>query len=762
MRFKLFRRRHFGKVFARVAGVVLSCVAVLSVAFFFTSRSIFVRVRDEDDATLLRQIASNIAAIDGAARANLSALFFNEHVSLLKYMRSEDTFTTLVHIARLRRGVMADVNSIEDVVLYNGAQDALVSLFREPFVEDAQLRAVVAETDIAPHAEPWFRIAPSGEGVMTYSLFEGMSRAGGTSTAIFLNIYADALLDCVRELGIDSATGLRQILLLDVRESLIYSGEQAHSDLGMWAAALSQAEGSQEAVYEGERYRVIRQRAGDSGIAVVMVRSVSFIDRPIRALATSTLSIVLLASLFTIIASVGTSRSIYRPLEELLKRLPSDKASAAARDEFAFVRHVIEGLEERVEEGDMHAVAYRDMARERFLFKLLNEPMTGEEIGALAALPEYRLCVDMAQPMQVCMLRVKAGAAGLSRLDAGPELGLALMNVLPGVLGGRCPYEAVITGDRLELLLGKPAQVALADFPAFAASAVQEAAAFIQATFEADVRCGVSETIADASGIFAAAEEAGQNLDYAMLYPDEAVITPEVTRVNRQAASGAIAPEALQALAERLRAGSAQASLEALDDICRAIQQQAWDDALLSIVRLTDRVGAVLRELGVPQKRGAANLKGDLHSLHQALAGDILHALGETGEQALQTTLAQAMEAYIREHHGDPGLALSDVAAHFKLSPRYASHVLKAHTQVSVKAYLNRFRLERAATLLTQTEMTVQNITEHVGMENATYFFSLFKKEYGMTPREYALRMRLQDDASGLAEGDRQGNTKHM
>ncbi|WP_242871169.1 helix-turn-helix domain-containing protein [Pseudobutyrivibrio sp. YE44] len=42
-----------------------------------------------------------------------------------------------------------------------------------------------------------------------------------------------------------------------------------------------------------------------------------------------------------------------------------------------------------------------------------------------------------------------------------------------------------------------------------------------------------------------------------------------------------------------------------------------------------------------------------------------------------------------------------------------------------------------AAYLLTNTELPVTDISADVGYNNFSYFYKIFKKEFGMTPKEY-------------------------
>jgi len=50
--------------------------------------------------------------------------------------------------------------------------------------------------------------------------------------------------------------------------------------------------------------------------------------------------------------------------------------------------------------------------------------------------------------------------------------------------------------------------------------------------------------------------------------------------------------------------------------------------------------------------------------------------------------------------------------------------------------YLNRYRLHIAKDLLTDTMRPVTDIAETVGFESISYFDRMFKRAFGMTPKE--------------------------
>ena len=82
-------------------------------------------------------------------------------------------------------------------------------------------------------------------------------------------------------------------------------------------------------------------------------------------------------------------------------------------------------------------------------------------------------------------------------------------------------------------------------------------------------------------------------------------------------------------------------------------------------------------------------------------------------------------------------IALSDVAAHVYLSTRQVSRILKREYGCTLSELVTEKRLAQAKMLLKNTDESVGKIALCVGIGSENYFFSLFKKRYGITPLKY-------------------------
>jgi len=91
---------------------------------------------------------------------------------------------------------------------------------------------------------------------------------------------------------------------------------------------------------------------------------------------------------------------------------------------------------------------------------------------------------------------------------------------------------------------------------------------------------------------------------------------------------------------------------------------------------------------------------------------------------------------YIKEHFTQM-LTLSDIADNAALNPQYMMRIFKKKTGDSVLEYVTRLRLELSKEMLAKTQWSNEIISEKVGYASPNYFIKLFKRQYGITPREF-------------------------
>ena len=105
---------------------------------------------------------------------------------------------------------------------------------------------------------------------------------------------------------------------------------------------------------------------------------------------------------------------------------------------------------------------------------------------------------------------------------------------------------------------------------------------------------------------------------------------------------------------------------------------------------------------------------------------------------SIHTTDRQVLLAarYINEHFRQQ-ISAADIAAAAGFSPNYLSRKFREAAGIGVHDYLVFIRLRSAAFELISTNDSVTDIALRNGFSDSNYIKDVFKKKYGMTPREY-------------------------
>ncbi|WP_238917616.1 helix-turn-helix domain-containing protein [Clostridium sp. YIM B02555] len=94
---------------------------------------------------------------------------------------------------------------------------------------------------------------------------------------------------------------------------------------------------------------------------------------------------------------------------------------------------------------------------------------------------------------------------------------------------------------------------------------------------------------------------------------------------------------------------------------------------------------------------------------------------------------------YIDEYYDTA--TLSEIAANLKQPDYKLSKLIKKHTGMTFKELLQERKLSKAVELIKSTNYSIVDLIGIIGYENPTYFYKIFKEKFGMTPREYKLKL---------------------
>lgn len=94
-----------------------------------------------------------------------------------------------------------------------------------------------------------------------------------------------------------------------------------------------------------------------------------------------------------------------------------------------------------------------------------------------------------------------------------------------------------------------------------------------------------------------------------------------------------------------------------------------------------------------------------------------------------------AILSYVSDHLED--VTLNSLAEHFHYTPAHLSALMKRYLGQSFSSLLGELRLDKAASYLKNTSISIDSIVELLGYYDRSYFNRVFKKKYGCSPNQY-------------------------
>ena len=218
--------------------------------------------------------------------------------------------------------------------------------------------------------------------------------------------------------------------------------------------------------------------------------------------------------------------------------------------------------------------------------------------------------------------------------------------------------------------------------------------------------------------------------------------------------SGMRYPEAIEAkLMQALRAGNRAAAEASYGDTVRELCEYRYAAIVFNLKRLYVNLTAALDgtpsaekeerlydsadriALVIEQAKDISDIDAEYYALMEKIC-----AQSEEQHKQKQKKTAERIKRIVDEQLYDAQLSSKAIADSLGLSDTYVSKLFKASENISIANYINEARMAHAKRLLLETDLTIKEIAERIGISNGQYFYVLFRKYFGASPAQFRMR----------------------
>lgn len=106
-------------------------------------------------------------------------------------------------------------------------------------------------------------------------------------------------------------------------------------------------------------------------------------------------------------------------------------------------------------------------------------------------------------------------------------------------------------------------------------------------------------------------------------------------------------------------------------------------------------------------------------------------------QQKFEGEMIDEISNYIMREIYNP-ISVEDICDHFGISRSTLQTLFKKHLNVPPKQYINDMKMKKAQQIITQEQVPITEVALRLGFSSIHYFSRKFKKEFGISPTEFA------------------------
>lgn len=423
------------------------------------------------------------------------------------------------------------------------------------------------------------------------------------------------------------------------------------------------------------------------------------------------------------------------------------------------IRHQIEtevAQRENVEQLKEHYRTSLPLLRETFLASLLTRKLSKSAIQEKTM--NYNIQLNGTRyTAAVIALHFsddagKAGSEHSLRYSGDLDLMLhAMLNITKEISESQCIGSAFIHQDRIVLLAVdeySQEEVWLIRLQETLESILKSIVHYLKLS----VTIGVGSVVTDLANVKYSFGDAMLALDYRLVLGSEKVIFIHDVE-ERRGEKLRFDELKEQALIRSLKVGTTEELMEAVEAIFSDLLQSTYTYSDIQVY-LLEVVTAVMRtakdaDIDLDELFGAGfqlhteifKFSGlqDAQRWFYDLCARIMKHISSKRQHTYKDIVEKAI-LYTKEHYSDPDISIQILCSHLHISTGYFSGVFKKEIKMTFVQYLMFIRMEAAKELLRTSELKAFEIAERVGFADPNYFSFCFKKQVGISPKDYRSR----------------------
>lgn len=764
------RRKYLMRILISVTLISVLFVVASTWVVYYYSQKIVLSVQEDANLKTINQIQFNIDSMNQAFKEITNNVFFDSATIYMMNTQKINWSEMYLKVDRLNQFVTSSP-FLESITIYNAKLDCYISTSYTGSCQSDGAGGTLSDY-LSSHSftPPKLKLVPiqtmdrGNTRVDRFSYFLAAPMPNQSKPSILImNIKPEWMTDNLHHLHRVDASLTDNLLILDHNGIVLQSAPNDEIQGSLLVHKISSGEpGNQHFIDNigGKKSIVtyVQSAVNDWYIASIQDYNVIY-----QNTAKLRLLFVMLLTLFiclSVIVSVWVTRRLYKPVQLMLTDLTNNDPSLTPdKDEFASIRNryalTLQNLQMlrkdydgRVRSGksfylrkwlmDSHSMDLQEM---KCLFD--NKQADEEE-----HISEYVVCLLKMDNYRHYEKNVRVEEKQLHRF--------AICNISQEMIGRSFPNEVVDKGDHYAIIVC--IQDVSSNWYEKLQQLLQEVQAVIQSYYRLSLTAGLMSTTTTVEHVTAAYTKVQDIMNYRFVVGKASLLTQDLLIDPSETVNIELQLELEKKLSESIKISNIEGIRDHLSSIAKEVASMPYHQIVHRILRVVSVIVNTVMEinanrvvqipLDVKRFYDLVLEQETLQETFEVLEGILTETCAmrrEDKQEQKNHLLVDTIKEMIETHLDDLNLGIAFIADNLHMSSVQTNKIFKEKTGLAIHEYVHEVRLEKARMLLESGSYSVNEIMQLVGFGNQSYFFRLFKKKFGVTPRELRLKSILSD-----------------
>ncbi|THF73337.1 helix-turn-helix domain-containing protein [Cohnella fermenti] len=764
---QLFKSRKYLQRIVVSFMLVVVILIVTSVFLYFNAQNKVFSMQHETDRKLLTQMNYNIENMNDIVKDLAVSLFNDDDLVALK--SGSDFEESILKLDKLNR-LVANSPYLHSIVFYNGTQQRYFSSLNHN-MNTNQLQSSLDQYMQTHPAVPKLQLIPMkldpGQDdvfdTFSFFIYDGSELNSAKGSVLVLNIKPGWLLDNVEALNAVTEREDDVIFVTDSEGNVLISNNRMLPEQeGMKDELLRRIAASDSVLdyftytYQSKKYMVSYLTRGLNNWQIIRLQDYDIVLENVSRMRWTAITVTLSVVAMTVLLSIFISIRLYKPVGNLFSLVRRHTSvPQQSHDELSAIAQSYNQLNDQLTRLKHDQASQLNVVKVYHIRSLIADSAGMSEEGYRQNIERYGMDIAAAGNFILALIKIDTayGPLSQSRESALSLIDFAISNIGQEMLRKRYRCESVeLKHDHLVFLISRDGDMELGELHRIIRD--------MQDTILMYYHIGFTATLSPVFGSYREiTSHYSQTLrlsNYRLVLGKGAIIDSEKVQANEECEQLHIPQELERRLAESLKSGDRERIDDGIDKWMELVSKFSYENILSALLHMVTLLNNTLGEMNNHNVNPiSVNLremnrrileKDTLEEIREVLTDFVRDVFDQrqSGREDKTRLIVDTIKEIIDNHFADPDLNVQKIADMLRMSHVYLGQVFKEQESATVIDYINQRRLTQAKLYLEQLDLTVAEITEKSGFGSESYFYRLFKRKYGATPKEYRLKHAME------------------